>query len=428
MAIFALYDLNNCYASCEKLFNPRLRDRPVVVLSNNDGAVVARSAEVKALGTVPMGVPWFKIQEEARRHGIIAFSSNYELYADLSNRVVQVLRQFSPRMEKYSIDESFLDLEGFSHQDLAEYGQTIRQRVLEWVGLPGCVGIGASKTLAKLANFCAKKGLAGQDGVCNFQALSASQLDGLFNRIDVSEVWGVGRKIGAGLKEQGILTVSALRDADPSMIRRRYSVVLERTVRELNGVSCLALEEVAPDKQQIMVSRSFGQYAYSLAEMSDAVATYTSRAAEKLRMQDSLAGAVVVFVETNRFRTDEPQYHNALTLALPEASSDSRVLVRATLQALRRIFQPGYGYKKAGVMLTDLRPKSLGQGSLFSDVTENAQSARLMSLMDEINSKWGRGSIRVAAEAADHTWAMRRERKSPCYTTQWDQLPVVLAK
>lgn len=427
MPIFALYDINNCYASAEKLFSPKLKDRPVVVLSSNDGCVVARSAEAKAL-KVPMGIPWFKMLDLARQHGIVALSSNYELYGDLSNRVVSVLRQFTPHLEVYSIDESFLSLDGFSHLDLEDYGRAIRERVLQWVGLPGCVGIGLSKTQAKLANFLAKKGLAGSDGVCNLLSMPSSLLDDLLGRIEVAEVWGVGRKIDAQLQSMGITTVKDLRDADPSMIRRRFSVVLERTVRELNGVSCLELEEVAPDKQQIMVSRSFGQYAYAFSELSDAVATYTSRAAEKLRSQDSMATALLVFIETNYFRQDEPQYHNSFRLTFPEATSDTRELVQYALEALRRIYRRGYGFKKCGVMLTEIRPKEAVQASLFSPAPGESRSDKIMSLMDNINSKWGRGAIRVAAVAAEHPWSMRRERKSPNYTTRWDELPVVLAK
>ena len=289
--VFALVDCNNFYASCEKLFNPRLKDRPVVVLSNNDGCVVARSAEVKALG-IPMGVPWFKIRDDARRHGIVAFSSNYALYADMSNRVVDVLSGFAPNLEVYSIDESFLELSGMPLPEggLAAYGAEIRQRIADWLGLAVCVGIAPTKTLAKLANHCAKKGLAGADGVCDFTALTRDELTALFDRIEVGEVWGVGRKIDARLAAMDIRTVRQLRDADAEAIRSRFSVVLERTVRELRGISCIDLEEVVPDRQQIMVSRSFGHLVQDLDELEEAVASYIARAAEKLRSQDSLAG------------------------------------------------------------------------------------------------------------------------------------------
>lgn len=267
MAVFALVDCNNFYASCEKLFDPRLVGKPVVVLSNNDGCVVARSAEAKVLG-VPMGAPWHQLRELAMREGIIAYSSNYALYADMSNRVVEVLGQFSANLEVYSIDESFLDLSGYHGLNLAGlhgYGAEIRRRVAQWLGLAVCVGIGTSKTLAKLANHCAKKGLDGWDGVCDFTGMAEAELLSLFATIPVDEVWGVGRRISERLHEMGIETVRDLRDADAETIRARFSVVLERTVRELRGVSCLDLEEVAPPKQQIMSSRSFGQYVYDLA-------------------------------------------------------------------------------------------------------------------------------------------------------------------
>lgn len=393
-----------------------------------NGCVVARSAEAKDLG-VPMGSPWFKLRDLARQHGIVAFSSNYELYADLSDRVVEVLRQFTPNLEIYSIDESFLDLSGFSHLDLAEYGREIRARVLQWIGLPGCVGIGPSKTLTKLANHCAKKDLAGRDGVCNFMTMSPSDLDALFAGIEVAEVWGVGRKMDAGLRDIGIVSVRDLRDADPAMIRSRFSVVLERTVRELNGVSCLALEEVVPDKQQIMCSRSFGEPIYELDDVCDAVATYVSRAAEKLRGQQSVAGALMVFLQTNPFKPDEPQYHPSTTVPLPEPSADTRILVQWALRIAKQLYRPGYAYKKAGVMLSSIQPAAVVQCSLFgSPSNTDGRDGMLMAMMDGINQKWGRGAIRVAAERRHHPWQMRRDHQSPRYTTAWDELPLVLAK
>lgn len=427
MPIFALVDCNNFYASCEKLFNPKLANTPVVVLSNNDGCVVARSAEVKALG-IPMGVPWFKLKDAAKQHGIVAFSSNYALYADMSNRVVEVLGHFSPNLEVYSIDESFLDLSGFNRQDLESYGQEIRQRIQDWLGLAVCVGIGQTKTLAKLANHCAKKKHAGSRGVCDFTVMGDADLANLFAKIEVGEVWGVGRKNNAKLQAIGIQTVRDLHDADTEMIRSRFSVVLERTVRELHGVSCLELEEMAPDKQQIMCSRSFGQYIYSIEELDDAVATYISRAAEKLRLQNSLAGALMVYIRTNPFSAHEPQYQKAITVPLPQATSDTRVLVKWGSRALRKIFRPGYAYQKAGVMLSDLRPKLMVQASLFADEVATERNDRLMATMDRINQKWGRGGLRVAADGACKSGQMKRGNLSPRYTTEWAGLPMVLAK
>ena len=424
MPVFALVDCNNFYASCEKLFDPKLAGKPVVVLSNNDGCVVARSAEVKALG-IPMGVPWFKIQKEARQYGIVAFSSNYALYADMSNRVVEVLGQFTPNLEVYSIDESFLDLSGF-HRDLIEYGQEIRQRIQQWLGLAVCVGIASSKTLAKLANHCAKKGLAGSAGVCDFTTMTESQLTRLFANIEVGEVWGVGRKIDARLADMGINNVLQLREADPELIRSRFSVVLERTVRELRGVSCLDLEEVAPDKQQIMCSRSFGQYVYARDQLEEVVASYVARAAEKLRKQASVAGALMVFIRTNPFSPKEPQYQRSMTIPLPEATADTRVLVAWALRILKRIYRPGYAYQKAGVMLSELRPKAMAQASLFVD-PENDRGQRLMETLDVINQRWGRGTLRSAVEGLDKPWQMKRQRLSPSYTTDWDGLPMAAA-
>jgi DNA polymerase V len=428
MSVFALVDCNNFYASCEKLFNPKLKDRPIVVLSNNDGCVVARSAEVKALG-IPMGVPWFQIQAEARQHGIVAFSSNYALYADMSNRVVEVLSAFSPGIEVYSIDESFLDLAGFERQGYASYGAEIRQRVADWLGLAVCVGIGPSKTLSKLANHCAKKNLAGANGVCDFTVMSDEELTQLFGKIEVGEIWGVGRKISARLIEGGIQTVRQLRDADAETIRSRFSVVLERTVRELRGVSCLQLEEAVPDKQQIISSRSFSALLYDLADLEEAVASYIAKAAEKLRAQDSLAGAVQVHIRTNIFKPEAPQYQPAITVPLPDASSDTRVLTRWALRALRRIYRPGYGYHKAGVTLLNIVPKANQQFSLFANVGSPSASAnKLMDTLDCINQRYGRGALRLAAEGIDRSWQMRRGNLSPGYTTSWEGLPVVSAR
>ena len=425
MPVFALVDCNNFYASCEKLFDPKLASKPVVVLSNNDGCVVARSAEVKALG-IPMGVPWFKIQKEAKQYGIVAFSSNYALYADMSNRVVEVLGQFTPNLEVYSIDESFLDLTGFN-RNLVEYAQEIRQRIQQWLGLAVCVGIAPSKTLAKLANHCAKKGLAGSYGVCDFTTMTESQLTQLFAGIDVGDVWGVGRKIEARLADMGITTVLRLREADPDLIRSKFSVVLERTVRELRCVSCLGLEEVAPDKQQIMCSRSFGQYVYDRDQLEEVVASYVARAAEKLRKQASLACVLMVFIRTNPFSPKEPQYQRSMNIPLPEATADTRVLVMWALKGLKRIYRPGFAYQKAGVMLSELRPKAMAQPSLFADL-EDDRGQRLMATLDVINQRWGRGTLRSAAEGMERPWQMKRQRLSPSYTTDWQGLPVVVAQ
>ncbi len=417
----ALVDGNNFYVSCERVFNPKLEGRPVVVLSNNDGCAVARSAEVKALG-VKMGTPWFQMKDLARQHGIVALSSNYALYADMSNRMMSVLANYSPDQEIYSIDECFLGLEGFSHCDLVTHAQSMRRQVRQWVGIPVCVGIAETKTLAKLANHSAKKSLAGEEGVCDFTRLPAAVRSRLFATIDVGEVWGIGPRLSRKLGDRGIRTVEDLRIADPKILRREFSVVVERTVTELNGIPCLSLEEVTPNKQQIQSSRSFGEYVHDLAPLKEAVATYIATAAEKLRHQGSLAGMVQVTIRTNPHK-EAPQYQRGLTIPLPEATDDTLRLTKAALWGLKRIYRQGYAYQKAGVALLDLTDKANRQLNLFSPARDNTA---LMQVMDRINATWGRGTLRSAAEGIEKGWKMKRERMSPRFTTEWNQLPVVM--
>ncbi len=427
MTAIALIDGNNFYVSCERVFQPELEGKPVVVLSNNDGCVVARSAEVKALG-VPMGIPWFKLKDLAKQHGIIAKSSNYTLYGDMSQRMHSVIAQFSPEQEIYSIDETFLDLTGFN-RDLVAYGQEIRQRVRQWTGIPVCVGIGSSKTLAKLANHCAKKAHLPSmaDGVTDLNQLSASGLRELFSRIEVGEVWGVGRKIQERLGGMGIETVQQLKDSSLSRIKKEFNVVLARTVAELNGESCLALEEVAQPKQQIMSSRSFGQPVFLLEDLNEAVVSYTSRACEKLRHQNHVAGSIQVYLRTNPFKPDEPQYNNGVTVKLLHPTNNTFRLAEAALYGLKKIYKLGYAYKKAGIMLTDLCPEHLVPVDLFSgfDLSETQRAKTLMATLDEINAKMGRGTVRSAGEGIQKAWAMRSGNKSSAFTTDWEQLAVV---
>lgn len=348
----ALIDVNNFYVSCERAFNPKLENQSVVVLSNNDGCAVARSNEVKALG-VKMGAPWFQLKDLAEKHHIVALSSNYTLYGDMSDRFSTILRDFSPNIEIYSIDECFLSLDGLNSlwPSAAHMGKIMRQRVRQWLDLPVCVGFGASKTLAKLANHIAKKQSA-FNGVCDLGSLSSEQIDALFSKIAVREVWGVGSRIGLKLEAAGIKTVQALRDTPTAWLRAKFGVVMARTSSELRGISCLMLEEITPPRKQIISSRSFGQLVYTLPELSESVASYMSKAAEKLRGQHSTCNAIQVFVHTNPFREQDPQYSNSITIPLPNASSDTRLLIRAALFGLQRIYQPGFAYKKAGVMLT----------------------------------------------------------------------------
>jgi DNA polymerase V len=425
--IFALVDVNNFYVSCERVFNPALERRPVVVLSNNDGCAVARSNEVKALG-VGMGEPWFQFRELARQHGIVALSSNYALYADMSNRVVSILRDYSPNVEVYSIDESFLALDGLGGlwPSASMMGQSIRSRIRQWIGLPVCVGIGPTKTLAKLANHIAKKHPA-FDGVCDLVAMDPDRRDALMAAIEVGEVWGVGRRIEARLQASGIRTVKDLREASPAWLRSRFGVVMERTGAELRGLSCLALEQGSPAKKQIISSRSFGRPVPSLAELSEALASHASHAAAKLRRQDGAAHAIHVFIRTNPFR-EEPQYSNGMVIPLPNATSDTRLLVRAALFGLKQIYREGFAYGKAGVMLMEIGEARVTQGSLLPAHGAGDRSERLMQAVDRLNQRYGRDTLSVFASAkAPRAWAMRRENMSPCYTTRWSDVPVARA-
>lgn len=422
--IYALVDCNNFYVSAERVFNPKLEDRPVVVLSNNDGCAVARSAEAKALG-IKMGEPWFQLQPLVKRHGLIGLSSNYTLYGDMSTRVMQVLRNFTPDVEVYSIDESFLRIERMRQlwPCLSVMGKTIRRDVRKWTGIPVCVGIGRTKTLAKLANHIAKRNPQFA-GVFDMTTFPEDELGRLLCTIEVGEVWGVGRRIAAKLSEMNIHTVEDLRRVSPKAIRLHFSVVLERTVAELQGISCLALEDVAPPKKQIVSSRSFGQMVMRLDELGEALSTYVSRAAEKLRVQKSVAGALQVFVMTNVFRETDPQYSNGIVIPLSLPTNDTMRLVTAALYGLKRIYKPGYAYKKCGVMLMDLSSQHQRQASLFSQVDDIARHAdALMSVLDSINAKYGRDTLTVAAAGTHKGWAARAENKTPCYTTRWTELP-----
>lgn len=421
----ALVDANNFYVSCERVFNPRLRNRPVVVLSNNDGCVVSRSAEAKALG-IAMGAPWFQIRKFAEQEGVIAYSSNYPLYADMSNRVMSILRRFSPAQEVYSIDEAFLDLSSFTRHDLTEYARSLRQTVLQETGLPVCVGIASSKTLAKLANYCAKR-TPEMAGVCNFNRLSQAQLDEVLAQIAVDEVWGIGRRLAATLhaKPLNIHSVRDLKYSDAETMRRRFSVVMEKTIRELNGRLCLSLEEVRAPQQQIQSTRSFGEPVRSLQGLSEALTLYTSRAAEKLRRQHRCAGSIYVYIRTSLFRDDRPFYSQGMTVPLPVATDDTRRLVEAALWALKQLYQPGYDYAKAGITLSELVPTHAIQQDLFVSAPAASKASQLMATLDQINRKMGRATIRLASEGLGQPWKMKQTRKSQSYTTHWGQLLAV---
>lgn len=419
--VFALVDCNNFYASCERLFNPKLAGQPIVVLSNNDGCVVARSNEAKALG-ITMGIPEFQIRPLLQAHKVQVFSSNYRLYGDLSQRVMETLEQFSPDLEIYSIDEAFLSLVGFERRNLTDYGRQIRKTVKQWTGLPVSVGIAKTKTLAKLANRMAKR-TADTDGV--FNLLACQDREALFDEVAVGDVWGIGPNSARLLTQHGITTAWQLRQADEHWIRKHMGVVGLRVVTELRGQSCLALEDCPPPKQGITCSRAFGRPVSTLVEMEEAVSSYVTRAAEKLRREGLAATVLTVFIMTNAF-TNEPQYRNSVTCALPVGTGTTSELIRAALKGLRRIYRDGYRYKKAGVMCTALVPAGQVQPDLF-DRQDRPKSTRLMAALDAVNDRWGARTLNYASSGLTQAWQTHCHRRSPAYTTDWADLPLVIA-
>ncbi|VUS59910.1 DNA polymerase IV 1 [Klebsiella pasteurii] len=417
--MFALCDVNSFYASCETVFRPDLKGRPVVVLSNNDGCVIARSAEAKPF--VKMGEPYFKQKDMFRRHGIIAFSSNYELYADMSNRVMTTLEELSPRCEIYSIDEAFCDLTGVRNcRDLTDFGREIRETVLRRTHLTVGVGIAQTKTLAKLANHAAKQWQRQTGGVVDLSNLERQRK--LMSLLPVDEVWGVGRRISKKLESMGIDTVLKLADTDIRFIRKHFNVVLERTVRELRGEPCLGLEEFAPVKQEIVCSRSFGGRITEYHEMRQAICSYASRAAEKLRGEHQYCRFISAFVKTSPFALNEPYYGNSASVKLLTPTQDSRDIITAATKCLDAIWRDGHRYQKAGVMLGDFYSQGVAQLNLFDDNTPRQNSEKLMEVLDHLNAKDGRGTLYFAGQGIQTAWQMKREMLSPRYTTRYSDL------
>ncbi|EPF4921163.1 TPA: Y-family DNA polymerase [Klebsiella pneumoniae] len=417
--MFALCDVNSFYASCETVFRPDLKERPVVVLSNNDGCVIARSPEAKPY--VKMGEPYFKQKDMFRRYGIIAFSSNYELYADMSNRVMTTLEELSPRCEIYSIDEAFCDLTGIRNcRDLTDFGREIRETVLRRTHLTVGVGIAQTKTLAKLANHAAKQWQQQTGGVVDLSNLERQRK--LMALLPVDEVWGVGRRISKKLEAMGIKTVLQLADTDIRFIRKHFNVVLERTVRELRGEPCLGLEEFAPVKQEIVCSRSFGGRITEYHEMRQAICSYASRAAEKLRGEHQYCRFISAFVKTSPFALNEPYYGNSASVKLLIPTQDSRDIITAATKCLDVIWREGHRYQKAGVMLGDFYSQGVAQLNLFDDNAPRKNSEKLMEVLDHLNAKDGRGTLYFAGQGIQTAWQMKREMLSPRYTTRYSDL------
>jgi len=412
---FALIDCNSFYASCERVFRPDLAKVPIVVLSNNDGCVIARSYDAKPF--IKMGEPYFQIKHKLRQHGIVAFSSNYALYGDMSERVMSLIEAMVPAVEVYSIDEAFADLTGIGGLDAL--GRGIRAHVLRCTGIPVGVGIAHTKTLAKLANHTAKRLQSQTGGVVNIT--DPVKRDWVLRNTDVAEVWGVGRKMKLHLGALGIKSAMDLAKADPWTLRKKFSVVIEKTARELAGKPCLELEVPDPPKQEICCSRMFGQRLTELPSIKEAVATYMMRASEKLRAQNSLCKKVRVCIRTGMFNPEEAKYANGVLVDMPYPTDDVRLLTKAAVDALDRIFRPGFRYSKAEVMLLNLCQSGEYTDDLFA-TSQPAEATKVMTVLDQINERWGRGTLRSASVPMNPIWGMRREMMSQSYTTKLDQL------
>ncbi len=418
--IYALVDCNNFYVSCERVFNGNLENKPVAVLSNNDGCFIARSSEVKALG-VPMGAAVYQWQDVIDKNGIILFSANFPLYGDMSHRVMKTLEELCPEMEIYSIDEAFLDLTNMKIANITKYAENIKETVQKWTGIPVSVGIGSTKTLAKAANKLAKK-IPENKGVFNF--LDFENADEYLEKLDVADIWGVGRKYTKLLQRYNINNAKDFKHADKNFIKTRMTVSGERTQMELSGISCIPMSKNPPPKKAIAFTRSFGKYQKTYEELSESVAYFTRKIGEKLRAQDSVANYLQVFVLTNFHRKDLPQYHNNVIVKLARPSSFSPLLIAAALQGLKSIYRQGFMYKKAGVLALALQPsKHVQYNFLETDpVAQKLAESKLMKAVDGINHRVGADVLKYAAEGVDRGWWMKQTKKSNRYTTKWEEI------
>jgi len=415
--IYALIDVNNCYVSCERLFNPKLKDVPVIVLSNNDGCAVARSQEAKDLG-IKMGVPLFQIRDIVEKYNVQVLSSNYALYAEMSRRFHSILSDFvgPGEQEVYSIDECFLRLTAYSkNYDLVEYAQDMRQRILQWIGLPVCVGIGRSKTEAKIANHMAKKAKR-FNGVCNLVDMDPRHRDYFFSLIDVSEVWGVGRQHSKKLKGLGINTVLDLATSNPHQMRKLFSVVMQRTVMELQGISCIEIESAPATKKQIISSRSFGARVTDIESLSEAMSDYLQNAVKRLREDESLCGCVIAFAQSNPFDNKRPFYTKSISIGFPEPTDSAAVMNRAVMKRINELFQEGIEFKKCGVILTAIEPKSTYIYDLLSDSTQIEKSERLQEALEKVKARFGDKKIAIGpCKMHGRAWAMSRQNLTQNY-------------
>ena len=418
--MFSLLDLNNFYVSCERLFDPSLHGKPVIVLSNNDSCTISRSEEAKALG-IKMGTPEFMIRDLVKQHDVKVLSSNYTLYQDISNRVMAILATFVPRMEVYSIDEAFLDMSEMEHADLLQLGLVIVRTLRQHVGMPACIGIAATKTLAKMANRYAKKThkMPGVHWLAHSELVSEA-----LAYTEVGDVWGIGRQYASLLKGHGFHTAADLVRANDEWIRKNMSVVGQRTVNELRGNPCIKWECKPPPKKNICTARSFGVLMTRPEPIRQAVSNYTATCAQKLREEGSLARKLLVFLETNVHRVTDKQYHNSITVELPIPTNSTSELIGYALQALEKIFQLGFNYNKAGVMMLDLVPDEQVQLSLFQS-KDFERDGRIHQVLDGINNQMGRDMVRYGVQGFEKTYKLRCDHKSKCFTTRMSELVTI---
>jgi len=419
--MYALIDCNNFYVSCERVFDSSLEGKPVIVLSNNDGCAIARSNEAKALG-IKMGANFFEIENLVRQHNVQVFSTNFVLYADMSMRVKGLLSQFCPNVEDYSIDEAFLDFNGFEHFNLKEHCTKIAQTVKQGTGIPVSIGVAPTKTLAKVANKYAKKYPA-YENVCVIDT-DEKRIKAL-KMFEIDDVWGIGRQHSRRLASMSVRTAYDFTQLSKGWVRKNMTVTGERTWSELQGVVCFQIETVPPDKQTIMVSRSFGKMIEDYTIISEAVSTYTAMAAAKLRKQRSCAAALLVFIDTNPYRNDLPQHSQNIVMNLPVASNSTQELIGFALEGLKKIYQPNYWYKKAGVMMMEICSEDAVQGSLF-DKLDRTKHKSLMTAMDKVNDRYGRNTLKIACMGDGKAWQIKQERLSPRYTTRKSDFPVTI--
>lgn len=421
--IFALVDVNNCYVSCERVFNPSLNDRPVIVLSNNDGCAVARSQESKDIG-IKMGVPLFEIEDIVKKHDVQVLSSNYALYAEMSRRFMNLLSQYvAPgEQEIYSIDECFLELTAFQkNYDLTAYAQEMRSKALQWLGLPCCIGIGRSKTEAKISNHIAKKNKY-FNGVCNLAEMDPCSAEQLLAQVDVGEVWGVGRQNCKKLNLMNIKSVLDLIESNPKEIKKCFSIVMEKTVRELQGVSCIDIENENPSKQQIISSRSYGQPVLEKDDIKSSVRLFVTRAVDRMRHDESLCKMIGVFIQTGRFSQTE-KYSPYIIVQMPEHTDDLLEITRAAMKGIDQIYKSGFKYKKAGIVLLELIPKSKFVPDLFTDYTHRNQREKLSNTLEAIKEKYGKDQVSLGlCNDTKAIWQMNQNRRSPSYLTNWNEL------